>query len=246
MVTAVALWGANHTDHDRLAVTTVGRVAALALDRGRHPKRYAYTDANEDVAAALVQGDRLLLVVADGHTGRESSETAVRSVLHWASRGLPDTIDDNQLVDLFDAAGRAVLQVTSDPGCPHPDSRTTLIVALLAEGHLHWASMGDSGIFVAGPEGVGRLDRPRNRYVGFPMSRREVAKRVDRGHRPIGPDHVVVLASDGVIDFVPDPEVAVHEALGADRLAGAARALARDAFDGGAGDNVAIAIGRLP
>lgn len=246
MVTAVALWGANHTDHDRLAVTSIGRVAALALDRGRHPKRYTYTDANEDVAAAVLRGDRLVLAVADGHTGRESSEVAVGEVLRWAGHDLPDEIDDDLLIDLFHAAGRVVHGVTSDPACPHPESRTTLVVAVLGAGRLDWASIGDSAIFLGGPTRVARLDRPRNRFLGGPMSRRDVARTVDRGHLPLASDDVVVLASDGVVDFVGDPTAAVARALGASRLAGVARALARAAFDGGAGDNVAIAAGRLP
>ena len=136
-------------------------------------------------------------------------------------------IDDDLLIDLFHAAGRVIHGVTSDPACPHPESRTTLVVAVLGAGRLDWASIGDSAIFLGGPTRVARLDRPRNRFLGGPTSRRDVARTVDRGHLPLAPDDVVVLASDGVVDFavIPDLHHTLRDIGDADMMLPEAEAL---------------------
>ena len=58
----------------------VSPTTAIAISRGRHAKNYRHTDPNEDVVACYSDGDRVVLVVADGHNGRESSSEAVAAV----------------------------------------------------------------------------------------------------------------------------------------------------------------------
>jgi hypothetical protein len=120
-------------------------------------------------------------------------------------------------------------------------------VALIGDGLLRWATMGDSAIFVASPTEVKRLDRPQHRFMGWPkMSREGVAENLQTGTAELRPASWVVLATDGFLDFVPShltSEQAIWDACAtANRPSQFARALVEVAFSGNARDNVAVAV----
>ena len=181
------LWGPDHTILDKTAEVMVGGRVALALTRGRHRKRYAYTDPNEDVVAAVTDSSRLMLVVADGHSGKESSVVAVQALVELARAGLPERVDSDRAAELFLRLNDRVIEAISDPTCPNPTSRTTLAVALLAGPQLSWASLGDSAVFARHGELTLRLDEPRgDRFLGERYSRRRMSSAMSSGTVQLG------------------------------------------------------------
>lgn len=241
---SAVLWGRDHVDYGDVVTRAVGEAVGLALTRGRHPKPYAWVDPNEDVVAAVVGPRATLLAVADAHNGADAAEAAITTVLECFGDDPPDDPDEAALVDLFAAAGHDVLRVTSQLAPPHRDSRTTLSVALVGPETVTWAALGDSPVFVVHGGRARELSIPRHLFVGHPLSRFVLDERLSRGREPLQPGDAVVLASDGFTNFaVIDPAAAVAEALAAaPSPVDAAAALVDHAVDGGAGDNVAVAV----
>jgi serine/threonine protein phosphatase PrpC len=252
------LLGEDHTIYGDVAVEAVTSRIAVGITRGRLPKPYRHVDDNEDVVAA-VAGDRaVLLVVADGHNGLHAPAVALQCVLDRLGGDPPAAdLDDDELIDLFHAAGEAVLDRTDALPWPHRESRTTLALALVAGSAVQWASMGDSAIFVAtvdeGRPGAGgrraasahELTQPRNHFVGWPMSPAQVAERLQRGRAELDDDAWLVLATDGFSNFTggaPPAHVVAAVLADGEEPQTAARALIDHAGDAGAGDNIAVAL----
>lgn len=235
-------------EYGAVAVVEVAPGVSLALTRGLHPKPYAWTDPNEDVVAAVVGPRATLLVVADAHNGALSAQVAVDAVLRELGDDPPPDLADRQLVELFDRVNRSVRLATRNGPSATGQSRTTLALALVSGGVVRWASMGDSAVYTAD----GELTYGENHFVGWPMSQPYVDRALQRGRATIEPGRWVALVSDGFSNFAgPDPgAVAVRAVAGAGAQASAseaAQALIARAFDGGAGDNVAVAFaGPLP
>jgi serine/threonine protein phosphatase PrpC len=236
----VALYGADHTELDQVAVEAPGERVAIAITKGKHDKLYLYVDPNEDVVAAATGPGETLLVCADGHNGHESSHAAVRFLLDELSGPL----EEDTLIDLFDRTHAAVLAKTRD--CPNPGSRTTLAVGSIVGQRLTWASMGDSAVIRASSQDGETYWNPESFFVGWPgMTRTELESRLPRGTVDLVPGEWVVLATDGFTNFAwPDtPDEAVRAQLSSDvSPKQLARRLIDMAFEGGAGDNVAIAV----
>lgn len=239
------LWGKDHVDLDRVAVEELSADVAVAISRGRHRKAYAYTDPNEDAAVAVVGPRATLLAVADGHNGWPATEAAVRTVVDALGADPPPAnLDDDTLIDLFHRASRNVLEVTAAPGFEHPSSRTTLVVTLVTRGRVQWASFGDSAVYSVTGAGAALLSQPQHRFVGYPMPRTAVDHYLDRGTFRLPTGAWVVVASDGFVDFAhPFPVTPFVEDNHAATLA---RRLVLAACEGGAGDNVAVAVARPP
>lgn len=237
------LWGKDHVELGDLAVEELTPDVAVAITRGRHRKAYHHTDPNEDAAVAIVGARATLLAVADGHNGWASTEAAILAVVDaLGSDPPPADVSDEDLVGLFHHAGREVLRVTSRPGSATPDSRTTLVIALVTPGLVQWASFGDSAAYLVTGAGAATLSRPQHRFVGYPMPRAAVGKLLDRGTAQVPEGGWVVVASDGFVDFArPFPTAPFADAGDASAVA---RALVMAACDGGAGDNVAVAVAR--
>jgi len=238
------LWGPDHTILDKTAETMVGGRVALALTRGRHMKRYAYIDPNEDVVAAVTDTNRLMLAVADGHNGKESSVVAVQALVDLARAGLPDRVDSDRAVELFLRLNDRVVDALSDPSCPNPSSRTTLAVALLSGPQVSWASLGDSAVFARHGDLTLRLDDPRrDRFMGERYSKRRMAAALSSGTVQLAAGDHVYVASDGYTDYAAEPMAW----LGAEgsRPDEIARDAVRRASEGGAGDNIAVGVVRV-
>jgi serine/threonine protein phosphatase PrpC len=238
------LWGKDHVDLDKVVVKQLGPGVAAAITRGRHRKSYRYTDPNEDAAVAVVGPRATLLAVADGHNGWTATEAAMTTVVSTFGDDPPPPADiaDDDLVELFHRATLSVLEATGVPGFEQPSSRTTLVIALVAPGEVRWASFGDSAVYVATGAGGATLSQSQHRFVGYPMPRAAVEFYLDRGRAEVPDGAWVVAASDGFVDYArPFPTTAFSH----DNDAGAvARALVLAACEGGAGDNVAVAVAR--
>lgn len=235
------LWGKDHVGLDELAVEAVGERAAVAITRGRHAKAYRYTDPNEDAAVAIVGERATLLAVADGHNGWPATEAAITTIVNALGGDPPPAnVADDDLVDLFHDASAAIIDVTGRPNASNPDSRTTLVLALVAGRRVQWASFGDSQVYSVSPAAATALARPQHRFVGYPMPRHMVDVFLDRGTLRLSEGAWVVLASDGFVDFAhPFPTDLVGGDLDPSAVA---RGLVLAACDGGAGDNVAVAV----
>ena len=235
------LWGKDHIALNQVAVEAVGPRAAVALSRGRHRKAYRYIDPNEDAAVAVVGPRATLLAVADGHNGWPATEAAITRILNsFGDDPPPADVDDDRMVEIFHDASNAILDVTEGPDAENPDSRTTLVVALVAGRRLQWASFGDSAVYSVTGAAAASLAKPQHRFVGYPMPRHVVEMILDRGTVDIPEGAWVVLASDGFVDFAhPFPTEIIANATDPQEVA---RGLVEAAFDGGAGDIVAVAV----
>jgi serine/threonine protein phosphatase PrpC len=241
-----ALWGVDHTDLGEIVTSVTGR-AAVALSRGGYAKTYPYVDDNED-AVAVVAGPRsTLLVVADGHNGATAAMHATRFVLDAMGEDPPPGLDKRGWAEFFQRANDAVLSVTSI-GSEQPSSRTVLLVALVAGRTLSWGSMGDAALVVARPgaERGRQVNKEAARYVGYAASKRGLDGSVHRGAVELAPDEWVVLATDGLSEFIGPMKPAdviprVLARSGGDPEEAAAM-LVETACAAGAGDNVGIAV----
>lgn len=235
------LWGKDYVDLGEVAVEDVDARTAVAITRGRHAKSYQYTHPNEDAAVAVVGPRATLLAVADGHNGWPATEAAISTVVDLLGDDPPPAnLPDDDWVDLFHRAGEAVLDITGRPGAQDPDSRTTLVVVLRAGRRLQWASFGDSAVYTVSPAAAVPLARPQHKFVGYPMPRHAVDYFLERGTVELSEGSWVVAASDGFVDFArPFPTQLFTEGAGPGHIAAG---LVTAACDGGAGDNVAIAV----
>lgn len=197
------LRGRDHTQLGACTVEHVGSSLAVGMSAGARAKARPAVDPNEDVGA-VARGPRAdLLVVADGHFGREASELVVDHVLGALGEDPPPAdLAYEDLVALFFDAGVAVQRETSRAGCRHPHSRTTLALALVTDDSLQWAALGDSCIVLATEEGGARLDLPRNAYLGYRFDFADVATALTSGRTAWDSNDFLVLSTDGLVDAV--------------------------------------------
>ena len=110
---------------------------------------------------------------------------------------------------------------------------------------LQHAAMGDSAVIVARPGSGEDRTLPRNSFVGWPMSRPEIAGVLQRGRRALEPDEWVVVVSDGFTNFI-GPRVAPTLVASVVAEHTSATDVAAQLIDAagraGAGDNVAVAV----
>jgi serine/threonine protein phosphatase PrpC len=243
-------------------------VAAISLSRGGAPKRYAHADPNEDAAGYAIGTYGVLAVVADGHAGSEASEIAVGRVLdgfaaRWTEESLLETRDwMREAVACVVDANDAVVSARGDGRARR--ARTTLAFAVTrpAEGLLLYASIGDSHVFRATPDGAvdltwGRAPAGGPFFLGYAEETAdELQQKCRIAVEQLQGTRAVVLATDGLSEEsvgVADPEGAVADAtrravaepreLRALRLAQTLTAAALEAQrSNDAGDNVATAV----
>lgn len=245
----VVLCGPDHVEPGVVTVEGIGSGLAAGITRGWAPKPYRYLDPNEDVVAVVGGKRGALLVVADGHSGREASTTAVSHVLERLGGDPPAAdLSDRELVDVFDGAQAAVVDAQRRLPAPRRDSATTLTVVCVASRTVQWATMGDSVAVVAGRGNTRLLGAPTRRFVGQPVAG-SVSAMVGRGAVEVDAGSWVVVATDGYSDWAPTggdlPRATALWTAGSDDAQTVVRRLMDKAKVGGAGDNVAIAVARV-
>jgi ADP-ribosylglycohydrolase/serine/threonine protein phosphatase PrpC len=258
----IAFDGEDFPDHGLRELDGIDDETAAGITAGAHPKAYAHTDVNEDAVRVLRSEGATVLLVCDGHRGESSARIAaglLAEVLEWDPHALHD---DDALLDVLLTINEQVRGATA--GLGQPESRTTLALAVVEGGRVRWVHLGDSLLAIVEPDGeVRRLGKPRHRFLGWPMDREGVDAAVERGIEHVAPGGWVVLASDGLPDFARPWRDAVRVATQIGEVAGLAlddpaRAAARPfaievvdalihaAGEGGAGDNVAVAVAGRP
>jgi hypothetical protein len=240
------LWGVDHTTLGEVLTSSTGS-AAVALTRGAHAKTYHYVDDNEDAVAAVEGPRATLLVAGDGHNGATASMRAVRFVLERFGGDPPPALDKRGWGQLFSDVNEAVLAVTSI-GSPQPSSRTVLLVALVDGQRVSFGSMGDAALVVARPGSArGRqLNKEAARYIGYATRRKALEGAIHRGEATLAPGEWVVLATDGLSEFIaparPADAIPPILARAGDDPEEAAALIVEAACAAGAGDNVGVAL----
>ncbi len=230
---AISLLGRDWPELGPLALVELDGGGALALSRGAQPKAYAHEDPNEDAALLVRLPTGVLLAVADAHNGFDAASLAIERACACAE---PLTLASGA-----DFRAR-VCELLDDVRSRLPRgsrSRASLVLAAIGPTRVELASFGDAYAFRASsPLPLMPLNPI---LVGSERGPREIDP--VRWYRTFdrAPGERLVLVSDGVINFMPDPsEIPGLLAAGASDL-DCARALALAALRGGAGDNVAVA-----
>lgn len=245
MRTAV-LHGAQHTQLGSLATAPCGQWCAVGNTRGRHPKRYGHVDPNEDIAAVAGDDHTSLLVVADAHNGIDAAD----AVVNWTMRNLGDPlpapeISDAHFVATVTEAGQAAWNATRAQRYPRRGSRTALGIVLVTSHRVQWATVGDVAVITGGSTPAAVRNAVQEIFLGGPLEEDHVKKVIDIGSAPLQPGDWVVVASDGLLNFSSVERVDLALA-GHGRPEEMARRLLELACDGGAGDNVAVALWATP
>jgi serine/threonine protein phosphatase PrpC len=198
--------------------------AAIALSQGGAKKRYPHTDPNEDAAGFALGEPGALLVVADGHSGREAAEVAVGELLRRAVALFSDSAEVTRAqwattaLEMLAAVHAAILARVASGG--RDTARTTLAMALVRpdDDLLAFASAGDSHIFRVGPSEVVDLacdSERRGRYLGNPAA--DLGSLRDDcviGTETLPGVRAVALATDGISESgigVDLPEFTIGE-----------------------------------
>ncbi len=233
------LAGSDFSTLGEVGVTALDDGCAAAISRGRFPKGYPYVDPNEDAAVIAASGSATLLAVADGHNGFEAAGAAIETIVERAEMLLSDPSDaglDLLASSVSSAIGRVVHHL--DP--PRSESRTALSVAVIHSGVVRTFTAGDTVVAMI-RDGSTRVFPASAPFLGA-----DLGTSPQVGELALEPDDLVVVASDGLIDFLgrhwPD-RLAVLPAYTCETFV---RAAVDAAFAGGAGDNVTVAALRIP
>jgi serine/threonine protein phosphatase PrpC len=236
----LALLGRDYPTLGLLGVARLPGVGALALSRGAEPKAYAHVDPNEDAALVLQADTGALVAIADGFNGVAASEVALRAVERAASElVVPEP-------ERFANAAIALVAAIASDLARAGDSRTCLLVSVLCASRCHVASFGDSSLFRAGSDDP--VTAANELVLGPAAGDRPLAELLrdaqflwlggfERAH-----GERIAAVTDGVTNFAPDLGAIPGWLRDAPTDAAAARAIARAALGGGAGDNVAVAV----
>ncbi|CAN5768222.1 hypothetical protein BH23ACT10_BH23ACT10_15620 [soil metagenome] len=240
------LFGRDHEQPGAVATAVVANSAvALGLARGWRPKPYTYVDPNEDVVAGVVGARAHLLVVADGHNGRQASHDAVAAVVDLLGHDpRPADLGDDEVIDVVVEIGRRIGGQARGRG---PRSRTTLVVALRTSTHLQWFGVGDSALLIVDDEHNGRaLPTTTRWFLADDPDRATVRRTLARGNVSLPAPAWVTLATDGYTDYLPAggpaSDAAAQAIAGAGTPGRAVDALLEQARRGGAGDNVGVTV----
>jgi serine/threonine protein phosphatase PrpC len=195
--------------------------------------------ANEDAIGAAVLNSEMVLVIADGHWGRDASELAVSKaveLLHPEVRPSKDSETRARLFALFEQVNTELYNAAiAAPGAATPE--TTLIICHLKEAptgqYLYWSSFGDSYLFLLRDRQFRQLNTLHARWLGYLSKLSEnastqsilmsflsdearyvgVASGLETGIEQLESRDIIFLCTDGMIGSDQEPEPTVLEEL---------------------------------
>lgn len=190
---------------------------------------------NEDAVGVSALGTELVLAIADGHWGREAAEIGISKAMELLTfEGKPSTDNESQarLSSVFEQVNNQLYDLAaSSPDATTPE--TTLIVCHIAEAGsgkiLHWASFGDSYLFLLRKEMLNQLNSLNPRWLGYLSKMSEkaetrsllmkfltnearyvgVANGLEKGIEKLEPGDIIFLCTDGLIGADRDPNPAL-------------------------------------
>jgi protein phosphatase len=206
-----------------------------------------------------------VFAVADGMGGAQSGEVASRIAVEAFEWGLPaNGSGEDRLAELTRAANRQIYEL-SHAGDEHAGMGTTLTAALLDDGQVAIAHVGDSRAYMFRSGELVRLTRDHSlveelvsrgklteeQALGDP--RRSIITRalgpepeveVDTWSYPVKPGDVILLCSDGLTSMITEAQIAWI--LGSARsLSEAADRMVEEANQAGGRDNITVILFRV-
>ncbi len=155
MRTAILL-GRHHQQIGAVDLVAEGP-CAIAISRGGAPKRYSYTEPNEDACCFAWGVHGVMLAVADGHHGAGGSERAIQQLVDRVCPWLDETAAGHaalgstlveKLREAVDEIGIAIFDEAAAVGLPPAATTLSVVVVRPGEDLLAHASIGDSHVFV--------------------------------------------------------------------------------------------------
>lgn len=235
----VALWGDDHRELGPIVASRLDGRCAIALSRGRYPKRGRAVDPNEDAVLAVAGPGGHLLGVADGHSGFDAARAATAAVASAARPLLrrPPHEPAGAVASLFADAERAVADAVAYRDGARAGSRTALTLAHVGPRSVRHATLGDTAAL--------RVTRRRALPLGGSGRFLEPGAGMPRVVRaPLHGGDALVICSDGLSGFLGRQWASrVGDVTRADGdPTDCARRLVAAAGEAGAGDNIAVAV----
>lgn len=222
----VALFGVDCPLLGDVSVASVVEVS-VGLSAGRFPKTPPSTNPNEDAVLAAAATGATLQAVADGHNGDAASHAAIGALARFGEH-----LTEAPMAEILEVARSAVEGALATS----PEAGTTLTLAR-RRGDVCWvATVGDSRTFR-----VGR----RTRYLGTASpfwNTSTIAGPLPAVSRHRIGDDWLVVASDGLMDFLGRNHRRRVASLVSGTPEESVRRLIDAALDGAAGDHVACTV----
>ncbi len=234
--------GNEHTTLGEVAVHVLSESTAIGLSAGALPKSYWHMDPNEDATMAAVGDDGALLAVADGHNGADVAMAAVGAMQDQAETllGCPAAQAERELTAALVRVEEAIGVLLAHRRAPRSLSRAALSVALIRGERLITATYGDTAV-VRVRAGRAKAFSAGDGFLGAAGALpAHATARLREGD-------LVVVCSDGVTDFIGQDWPAAIAAAAEDQpdAESVVRALLERAFEGGAGDHLAVAVTKV-
>lgn len=188
--------GEDHPEPGDEQIEAVDAQLAAGIATGWAAQQPEHLEPNEDAVRVFHRGDRRILLCLDGRGGRLAAEAAADHLDHALGRSDASLDDEEHLIDVLLGVNEAARDECVRFG--QSESRAAVALALVEGGLVRWASLGDALVALAHPNGrAQRLGTPRQRYLGEPMTRAELAASVDTGVARLWCSGWLVLATDG-------------------------------------------------
>ena len=232
---SILLLGEDYAELEEIRIRDLTPKVAIGISRGRFPKGYPHVDPNEDSVFAAIDGTTTILAVADGHHGFDAARAAMLAIAEAAPQFLNDSLED-VVYRLATSATEAVSKAVPPLPSPRDTSRTSLTIAAIRDNAVAATTIGDTALFVVAGRRMTRLGIDSG-YVSSATDPTAIEViSASFSHKAM-----LILTSDGFLDFAADPKAALRAAASL-RACDAVDHLISEAFSGGAGDNLAIAV----
>lgn len=211
----------------------------------------------DSVLAETLDDGRVLVAVADGMGGHAAGEVASALALETLMGAIHDGL---HLDEAFTAANARVYDKAKEPG--KQGMGTTLVAALIEDGEIQLANVGDSRAYLLSDDGIRQLTDDHS-FVAEAVKRGQseeeamatpwkdaltrsigTEEMVDVdvfGPFPVKADTALMICSDGLYKTLTDAQL--RDIFGQSGSArGAAQSLVATAFESGSDDNISVVI----